>query len=126
MSEAKPFEGYFQMTYPLNDSWTPTLMGPQAGNCTVSVFEMTGLVPSKIPEDQWPIAASDNWYKIVVTPDPVRIDAADEVKLAVTYRAAGFETIEYILINGSYQEYYWPYAGSAQQDANYVIITMVN
>lgn len=126
MSETKPFEGYFQMTYPSNDSWTPTLMGPLAGNCEVTVYEMNGLTPTNIPEDQWPISASENWYKIVVTPDPVRMEAGDEVKLAITYRAAGFETIEYMLINGSYQEYYWPYAGGSAQDANYVIITMVN
>ncbi len=126
MSEVKPFEGYFQMTYPSNDSWTPTLMGPQAGNCTVTVLEMDGLTQKEIPEAQWPIEASEKWYKVVVAPDPMKVDAGAEVKLAVTYRAAGFETIEYMLINGSYQEYYWPYGGSSQQDANYVIITMVN
>ena len=126
MSEANPFEGYFQMTYPSNDSWTPTLMGPQAGNCTVAVFEMNGLLQKEITEDQWPIAASDKWYKIVVTPDPVKVASGEEVRLAITYKASGFETIEYMLINGSYQEYYWPYAGGSDQDANYVIITMVN
>lgn len=126
MSEVKPFEGYFQMRYPSNDSWTPTLMGPQAGNCTVLVFEQDGLVETEVPEEQWPIEASEKWYRIEVTPDPSKIDAGDEVKLAVTYRATGFEMIEYMLINGSYQEYYWPYAGGSQQDANYVIITMVN
>lgn len=126
MSEGKPFEGYFQMTYPSNDSWIPTLMGPQAGNCTVKVFEIDGSVVKEIPEGQWPIGASEKWYKITVAPDPMKVVAGEEVRLAVTYRAAGFETIEYMLINGSYQEYYWPYAGSTQQDANYVIITMVN
>ena len=126
MSEMKSFEGYFQMTYPSNDSWTPTLIGPQAGNCDVKVYHIDGLVQNEIPEDQWPIDASDKWYKITVTPDPMKIDAGEEVKLAITYRAAGFETIEYMLINGSYQEYYWPYDGTSQQDANYVIITMVN
>ena len=126
MSEAKPFEGYFQMTYPSNDAWTPTLMGPQAGNCEVRVYKIDGLVTNEVPEDQWPIEASDKWYKIVVTPDPVKVAASDEVKLAVTYKAAGFDAIEYMLINGSYQEYYWPYAGASVQDANYVIITMVN
>lgn len=126
MSEAKPFEGYFQLTYPSNDSWTPTLMGPQSGNCEVKVYQIEGIVQNEIPEDQWPIDASDKWYKITVTPDPMKIDAGEEVKLAITYKAAGFETIEYMLINGSYQEYYWPYVGASQQDANYVIITMVN
>ena len=126
MSEAKPFQAYFQMTYPTNDSWTPTLMGPHAGNCTVQVEELDGFIWGAVPDSQWPIAASDKWYKIIVIPDPVKIEAGDEVKLAVTYKAAGFETIEYMLINGSYQEYYWPYDGASQQDANYVIITMVN
>ncbi len=126
MSEAQPFEGYFQMTYPANDSWTPTLMGPHAGNCTVTVFEVDGMTLKDVPEEQWPVAASEKWYKVVVTPDPMKVAAGEEVKLAITYRAAGFETIEYMLINGSYQEYYWPYAGVSQQDANYVIITMVN
>ena len=126
MSESKPYEGYFQMTYPSNDSWTPTLMGPQAGNCTVAVFQHDGLVEQEVPQEQWPIDASPKWYRIVVTPDPMKVEAGDEVRLAVTYKAAGLETIEYMLINGSYQEYYWPYAGESQQDANYVIITMVN
>lgn len=126
MSEKKPFEGYFQMTYPSNDSWTPTLMGPHAGNCEVKVYEIEGLIHTEIPEDEWPIVASEKWYRIVVIPDPVKLTPGDEVKLATTYRAAGFETIEYMLINGSYQEYYWPYDGESQQDANYVIVTMVN
>lgn len=126
MSESKPYEGYFQMTYPSNDSWTPTLMGPQAGNCTVTVFQQDGLVEQEVPQEQWPIEASPKWYRIAVTPDPMKVEAGDEVRLAVTYKAAGLETIEYMLINGSYQEYYWPYAGESQQDANYVIITMVN
>ena len=101
-------------------------MGPHAGNCEVRVYEVDGLTLDEVPEDEWPIDASEKWYKIVVTPDPIRVDTGDEVKLAITYKAAGFETIEYMLINGSYQEYYWPYNGTSAQDANYVIITMVN
>lgn len=126
MSDTKPFEGYFQMTYPSNDSWTPTLMGAQAGNCDVKVYEVDGQTQEEVPEAEWPIEASEKWYRITVTPDPMKVDAGTEVKLAITYKASGFETIEYMLINGSYQEYYWPYGGSSQQDANYVIITKVN
>lgn len=126
MSDTKPFEGYFQMTYPANDSWTPTLMGAQAGNCDVKVYEVDGLTQEEVPEAEWPIEASEKWYRITVTPDPMKVDAGTEVRLAITYKASGFETIEYMLINGSYQEYYWPYGGSSQQDANYVIITKVN
>ena len=126
MSETKPFVGYFQMTYPENDAWTPTLMGPHAGNCNVTVYEIDGIEENKISEENWPIPASEHWYKIEVKPNPSKIDNGDEVKLAITYRASGFETMEYLLINGSYQEYYWPYSGTSQQDANYVIIKMVN
>lgn len=126
MSETKPFVGYFQMTYPENDSWTPTLMGPAAGNCEVTVYEIDGTEERKIMDEHWPIPASDHWYKIEVKPDPSKIDDGTEVKLAVTYKATGFDTMDYLLINGSYQEYYWPYSGNSQQDANYVIITMVN
>ena len=68
-------------------------MGPQAGNCEVTVYDVSGLTPTNVPENQWPIDASDKWYKIVVTPDPMKVDAGAEVKLAVTYKAAGFETI---------------------------------
>ena len=91
-----------------------------------AIVQGAGLTQEEIPEEQWPIAASEKWYRIVVTPDPMKIDAGEEVKLAVTYKATGFETIVYMLINGSYQEYYWPYDGTSQEDANYVIITMVN
>ena len=126
MSEIHPFAGYFQMTYPNNDSWTPTLEGPHAGDCTVEVYEMEGLTAGQTPVTIRPIPASDKWYKIMVKPNPMKMMPGEEVRLAVTYTASGFDTLEYMLINGSYQEYYWPYAGTSQQDANYVIITMVN
>ena len=126
MSEIKPFEAYFQMTYPDNDSWTPTLEGPIAGNCTVEVYEIDRTSEIPVPTAQWPIAASEKWYKIAVIPNPMKLDAGDEVRLAITYKASGFDELEYMLINGSYMEYYWPYDGTSQEDANYVIITMVN
>ena len=126
MSEIRPFTGYFQMTYPLNDSWTPTLMGPMAGNCALKVYRIQDLMENEVPDTEWPISASEHWYKLVVTPDPSKVNISDEVKLAITYKASGFEQIEYLLINGSYMEYYWPYSGTSAQDANYVIITMVN
>lgn len=126
MSETRPFTGYFQMTYPENDAWTPTLMGPDAGNCSVTVFEIDGMQAEEITDENWPIPASEYWYRIEIRPDPAKVDIGAEVKLAITYKATGFETMDYLLINGSYQEYYWPYSGISKQDANYVIITMVN
>ena len=126
MSEAKPFEGYFQMNYPENDAWTPTLEGPMAGKCTVEVYETNGLNETPVPMEQWPIAACEKWFKVVVKPNPMKLEAGDEVRLAITYTASGFDEVEYLLINGSYQEYYWPYEGTSSEDANYIIIEMVN
>lgn len=124
MSESKPFSGYFQMTYPDSDAWTPTLKGSEAVNCEIVVYEIDGATERKITER--PIPASDYWYRIDVIPNPVKMDVGDEVNLLISYKASGFEMMEYMLINGTYQEYYWPYEGTTQQDANSVTITMVN
>ena len=126
MSETVPFTAYFQMTVPSNDAWTPTLEGPHAGNCEVKVYEIDGLIETPVTQSNWPIEASEKWYKLVVSPDQMKLSAGNEVRLAVTYQASGLDTIEYMLINGSHGEYYWPYSGTTTQDANYVIITMVN
>ena len=123
MSETQPFVGYFQMTAPNTDSWTPTLLGLNAGNCYVRVYEgdtqteVTGNIP---------LSVSDNWYRIEVHFHEGKLSPGDEVQLAISYTATGIETREFLLINGSYQEYYWPYDGASSQDANYVIITTVN
>jgi hypothetical protein len=112
------------MSYPENDSWTPTLLGLNASDCTVRVYDYTGQI--EVYRDEWPIAASDDWYRIEVTPNEGHMSAGDEVNLAISYRAAGFEKNEFMMINGTDQSFYWPYAGTSQQDTDYVIITMVN
>jgi hypothetical protein len=124
MSEKVPFRGYFQMTYPENDSWTPTLIGLNASDCTVRVYDDTGKL--EVPQSEWPIAASSDWYTIEVTPNAGHMQVGDEVMLAITYRAAGFDTVDYMMINGAEQTFYWPYEGETAQDTDYVIITMVN
>lgn len=124
MSASSPFVGYFQMTAPDSDKWTPTLIGLNASDCSVRVYE--GNTDTVIPETSYPIAVSDNWYRIEVHPEVGNMDIGEEVQLAITYTATGLESREFLLINGSHQEYYWPYDGATLQDANYVIITMVN
>ena len=124
MSEKKAFRAYFQMTYPENDSWTPTLIGLNASDCTVRVYDDTGKL--EVYQSEWPIPASQDWYTIEVTPNVGHIQAGEEVMLAITYRAAGFDTVDYMMINGTDQNFYWPYSGTSAQDADYVIITMVN
>ena len=124
MSEKKPFRAYFQMTYPENDSWTPTLIGLNASDCTVRIYDDTGKL--EVYQSEWPIPASEGWYTIEVTPNVGHIQAGEEVMLAITYRAAGFDTVDYMMVNGTDQNFYWPYSGTSAQDAEYVIITMVN
>lgn len=124
MSENEPFVGYFQLLNPTNDHWTPTLLGLNSNNCHIRIFESNTTI--EIPEEDFPIRASDKWYRIEVHPNENKMKSGDEVQLAITYTASGFEQREFLLINGSYQEYYWPYEGTSNQDANYVIITTVN
>lgn len=124
MSETVPFRGYFQMTYPANDNWTPTLIGLNASQCTVRVYDYAG--NTEVPRSAWPIQASDDWYMIEVSPNPGHMQAGETVNLAISYTATGFETIEYMMINGTDQNFYWPYQEAAAQDTDYVIITMVN
>lgn len=124
MSATEPFVGYFQMTAPDSDSWTPTLLGLNANNCSIRIYEANTII--SVPESSFPIAASDLWYRVEVHPEGGKISVGEEVQLAITYTATGFENRDFMLINGSYQEYYWPYEGTSTQDANYVIITMVN
>lgn len=122
MSESTGFTGYFQMTYPSNDAWTPTLIGLNASSCTLRVYE----VPGSVEVTQWPIPASDKWYRIEVSPNAGHMSVGDEVQLAISYQASGLETKEFLLINGTQGLYYWPYDGTSIQDDQYVIITMVN
>ncbi len=123
MSESNPFVCYFQMTQPAEDEWRPTLRGLNANNCDVWVYEVE--TNTLIEESEYPISASDKWYRIEVEPK-AGMDIGEEVELAISYTATGMTQNEFLLINGTTLEYYWPYSGASTQDANYVIITMVN
>jgi hypothetical protein len=122
MRENEPFKGFFQMTKPSNDAWTPTLLGLNGGNCEIIVYD----IESGDEVTTFPIPASDKWYRIEVWPLVNKMDIGQETMLAISYKASGLSESEFLLINGSNLNYYWPYSGSTAQDANYVIITMVN
>lgn len=122
MKENQPFVGYFQMTYPNSDKWTPTLEGLNASKCNIKVYnDNTGdeVFSSESPS---PLPVSDDWYRIEVSPRTGYMDPGEVVNLAITYTPSGLAEIEYLLINGSYPEYYWPESTSE----NYITITMVN
>lgn len=120
MSETDPFVGYFQMTYPDNDTWKPTLTGLESSNATIKVYREDVLVFSS--ENPEPLPVSEHWYRIEVSPIIGDMEEGDKVNLAITYTPSGLEEAEYLLINGSHQDYFWP----ESNDENFVTITMVN
>ena len=118
MSDTQPFVGYFQMTAPESDKWKPTLIGPHANAADVLVYKFN----DDTPVASWPIQAGEDWYEIKVVPNN-NFEVGEKVNLAITYEAtSGFTTSEFLLINGSTGEYYWP----GSEDANFVTITMIN
>jgi hypothetical protein len=119
MSEVVPFTGYFQMTYPDNDTWKPTLIGLEASNCTIRVYMEDQLVFTSDSPASLPV--SDQWYRIEVSPNG-NVQIGEKVNLAITYTPSGLEEMEYLLINGSHNHYFWP----GSENENFVTITMVN
>jgi hypothetical protein len=122
MSETTPFKGYFQMSQPSNDAWTPTLLGLNGANCEIRVYEAN----TNTEVTTFPIDASEKWYRIEVWPLINKMDLGDETMLAISYTASGLTESEFLLINGSKGDFYWPYTGTSAEDPNYVIITMGN
>ena len=116
MSTTQPFTGFFKMSYPAEETWTPVLL-THATEADLKVY----MVGSETTPLTYPIEAdSENWYKIVVTPS-ASLAADTEVELAITYSPQGsMDKYEYLMINGSQNNYYWPYAGTS--DPNKVII----
>ena len=122
MSASVPFKGYFQMSYPTSDVWTPTLEGIHAPHCAVKVFNnVTGdqVFDSDSPS---PLPVSDDWFRIEVHPRAGYMSSGEKVNLAITYTPGGLTESEYLLINGSHEDYFWPESTSE----NYITITMVN
>ncbi len=117
MSETKAFEGYFQMTTPSSEFFTPTLIGDNASDAQIEIYkyETSELVTQR------PVPAYSGWYRIRVIPN-TGFPLGETVNLALTYKPGLIDGHEFLLINGSSGNFYWP----SSTDANYVTITMVN
>lgn len=117
MSADEPFECYFRMSYPFNEKWRPMILDELSDKVTVKVYR--GLQEVSVPVNADP----DNWYRITVTPGET-LKAGDKVNLAIIYSPSGSTTgeYEYLLINGSQDNYYWP----GCTDANSVTITVTD
>lgn len=115
MSASQPFVGYFKLAYPAEETWTPVLLS-HATECDITVFKGSETTPMSYPIS----ADSGNWYKIIITPS-AGLAAGTEVEFAITYSPLGsMDKYEYLMINGSQNNPYWPYSGTS--DPNKIII----
>ena len=121
MSETSPFKGYFKMSYPDSEEWTPVLLNA-AEECELTVYKEGESAPVSYPVE----ADSDNWYRIEVSPKAgTSLTSGDEVELAISYSPDFLsDRYDYLMINGSQNNYHWPYDGVTVQDPNKVIITV--
>ena len=103
----------------MSETWRPTIIGDDAAKVDVKVYD--GILPVQLP-----VQANDQkWYRIEITPNDELLPGT-EVELGIIY-SPDFSIngqYEFLLINGSQNNWYWPYEGELQQDANKGIITV--
>lgn len=119
MSETEPFMGYFMMSYPENEEWTPVLV-TGSEECEMKVYEYGEETP-----EEYPVPVSEKWYRIEVKPKSgSSLRTGDEVELAITYSPNHLDDVyDYLMINGSQGNPYWPTAPE-RHDPNKIIITV--
>lgn len=127
MSMTSPFVGYFQILYPAGQTWTPTIYKVDAGE-TEAESEDYDIVVHQIEDGNATLVSApyglnsghDSYFRITVTPRESGNDGA-KVHLGITTVIQGFGHAEYLLINGSQSEIFWPESGG--KDPNILIIT---
>ena len=123
-NESGAFVGFFQMPYPANQRWTPTIFDGIADDCRVEVWTVDG--KDQLTDSQLWISG-DQWYMIKVVPESAAA-AGGKVKLAITYKPIWSDQAEFLMINGSQSDLVWPYTNTGEADIfkadpNYVVIT---
>ena len=131
MSIQNPFCGYFQILYPEGQKWSPTIVRVENGNAQVSDYAIKVYNVDRygnevdvtnnnetygLNEDQ------SSYFKIEVVPSEAK-NVGSKVYLGITAEIQGFGHAEYLLINGSQAEHFWPAEGG--NDPSVLIITQV-
>lgn len=126
MSISEPFSCYFQMLYPEGQTWKPTIISSDA---PASDFE---IIVYKDNTDEVVVADDDgryglnseksSYYRIEVSPQNAG-NVGKSLRLGITSEIQGFGHSEYLLINGSQSELFWPSEGGF--DPNALIITQI-
>ena len=131
MSVSNPFCGYFQILYPEGQKWSPTIMRVDGAGAEVSDFRINVYEIDRYGNQQDIThanqtyglnSAADTYYKIEVTPLEGK-NVGAKVHLGITAEIQGFGHAEYLLVNGTQSENFWPSAGGT--DPNIVIVTQV-
>jgi hypothetical protein len=135
-SEEKPFSGYFQILHPEGQKWHPTIVRVQEGNDAkagdfeIEVYNVAsdGTETPATYDDGYGLNPETNTYfRICVWPKNQDTVGA-QIYLGITTELQGFGYTEYLLINGSQSELYWPSNGggySGGTDPNVLIITQI-
>ena len=121
-NDSGAFTGYFQMAYPANQTWVPTIFDGIANRCRVEVWDVDGLTKIENSAD-W--ISGNRWYMIKVIPNEAGT-VGGKVKLAITYRPNWSDQSEFLMINGTQSDPVWPYDTEDElfkKDPNYVVIT---
>ena len=131
MSVGQPFSGYFQILYPEGQKWSPTVMRVDQSDAEVSDFMVNVYEVDNYGRES-DITNANNTYGLNQGPDTyfrieiVPLEAKNtgaKVHLGITAEIQGFGHAEYLLINGSQAENFWPLTGGT--DPNILIITQV-
>ena len=125
MSTSEPFVCFFQMLYPSGQTWRPTIF---AGDAPASDFEVKVFLNDTVtaaPADQnggYGTNDGDTYFRIEVHPLNTQ-NVGSKIYLGITAEIQGFGHSEYLLINGSQSELFWPSEGGS--DPNALIITQI-
>lgn len=120
--ELGAFKGYFQITKPANQAWTPTLTDASMSEYAITVYRINSGIGTKVYDTRddvnYPssnLIAADDWYEIRVFPiTSTTPPEGKKVTLGITYRQTwmGIEDRLYLFINGEADDTAWPNSGS--------------
>ena len=126
MSVSKPFTCYFQMLYPEGQMWKPTIISSDVSSSDFEISVYNGDTDVlALPDDEGSYglnASHSSYYRIEVRPLEAS-NVGKSLRLGITSEIQGFGHSEYLLINGSQAELFWPSEGGS--DPNALKITQI-
>jgi hypothetical protein len=126
MSVSKPFTCYFQMLYPEGQKWKPTIISSDVSSSDFEISVYDGDTDElALPDDEGSFGLNtshSSYYRIEVRPLEAS-NVGKSLRLGITSEIQGFGHSEYLLINGSQAELFWPSEGGS--DPNALKITQI-